>query len=67
MLGSIPIKNFKAISVSTGKSSVLEALEFFRRYVQGGVDLCIEKLENGRSLSQRPHDGQELEPIKNAR
>lgn len=57
MIRSIQIKNFKAIADSgrialtpltvfvghngTGKSSVLEALEFFHRYVQGGVDEAI--------------------------
>ena len=57
MLRSIQIKNFKAIADSgriqltpltvfvghngTGKSSVLEALEFFHRYIHGGVDEAV--------------------------
>lgn len=72
MLRSIQIKNFKAIADSgrieltpltvfvghngTGKSSVLEALEFFHRYVQLGIDEAIEPWYDIDHILWQGHD-----------
>lgn len=84
MLRTIRIKNFKAISDSgridltpltvfvghngSGKSSVLEALEFFHRYVRWGIDEALEPwydldhiLWQGRDRA-RPAKGDEFYP-----
>lgn len=78
MLRSIQIKNFKAIADSgriqlnpltvfvghngTGKSSVLEALEFFHRYVHGGVDEAIAPWYDIDHILWQGHDRKK--PVK---
>jgi AAA15 family ATPase/GTPase len=72
MIRSIQIKNFKAIADSgrieitpltvfvghngTGKSSVLEALEFFHRYIRWGVDEALEPWYDLDHILWQGHD-----------
>ncbi len=72
MLRSIQIKNFKAIADSgkipltpltvfvghngSGKSSVLEALEFFHRYVMAGLDEAVAPWYDFEHILWQGHD-----------